>query len=449
MNYFRVIPENFFSVLSSTNKNLYINTAKLIFDKTVEIGVLNVHKDELVEVLEDFYRDSNYVYVDEAEKLRGYRDTALIILRKLKSFGWLDENIVSFNSFYNLTDIAITQIDAIERMNDYEISYTGEIFTIYSLITNRRSNVSIPLYDLMMQISRSTATFFRNMSKVNNQLKKSIGLILESEDINEVIGLLIDYITNYHESAFAKLGDTKNNVYYFRKEIIQNIEVIEKDPFEFDDYVTSIQTEKKTSKKEAEEVAKNTLHSIKSTFESYDLRHKNIESNNNKLLRSVNMKISFLQSNYKSTTGMINNIIKSCENEKSFRLIQDNINLNEHWYMSSGSFYSKRNSNIFVPQKMVDDKISFESKVNDFIDRNTTRYTKKDINRIVLNLLDDNKSLKASELSTEVHDLYVLLLYIVVYSPSSELYRINRTDDNIVFGDKVLNDFVIEVKRNA
>ena len=45
MNYFRVIPENFFSVLSSTNKNLYINTAKLIFDKTVEIGVLNVVKN--------------------------------------------------------------------------------------------------------------------------------------------------------------------------------------------------------------------------------------------------------------------------------------------------------------------------------------------------------------------------------------------------------------------
>lgn len=449
MNYFKVIPENFFSVLSSTNKNLYINTAKLIFDKTVEIGVLNVHKDDLVEVLEDFYRESNYVYVDETKKLSGYRDTALIIIRKLKSFGWLDENIVSFNSFFSLTDIAITQIDAIDRMSNYEISYTGEIFTIYSLFTNRNSNMSIPLYDLMMQISKSTATFFRNLSKVNNQLKRSIAAILESENINEVIELLIDYITNYHESAFAKLADTKNNVYYFRQGIIQNIVMIEKDPFEFNEYVTSIQTEKKINKKAAEEVARNTLHSIKTTFETYDKRHKSIESNNNKLLRSVNMKIGFLQSNYKSTSGMINNIIKSCEEKNSLSLIQNNIHLNEHWYLSSGSLYAKRKYSVFVPQKMQDDNINFESKVNDFIARNTTRYTKKTVNKIVANLLKDDKTIKASDLELEVDDLYVLLLYIVVYSPSSKLYRIKRAEGNIVFGNKVLNDFVIEVKRNV
>jgi|GEM_PF-4269249 len=447
MNYFKVIPENFFSVLSSINKNLYLNTAKLIFDKTVEIGVLNMHKDELVDLLQDFYIESNYEYFNEDKQASSCRDSALIVLRRLKAYGWLDENVTKFNSYYSLTDIAITQLEAIEKMSNHEISYTGEIYTIYSLIANRKQGKQISYYDLMMQVSKNTATFFRSISKVNNQLKKSINAILGSNDVNEVIRLLVEYISTYHESAFAKLADVKNNVYYYRKEIIQNIETIENDVFELEEYIESIQKEKRLSKKEAEEIARNTIHSIKSTFLSYDKRHKEIQDNNNKLLRSVNMKLNFLQSNFKSTTGMINNILRNCDSDDKLMIIQNNIHLIEQWHLSPSSMYSKRKSNVFVPQKISDDKVDFSNQASAFIGRNTSKYTKKYVNKTVTSLLGKNQSIKAS--TVDVEDKYTLLLYILVYSTSSHQYQIKKLNDNIIFGNRVLNDFTIEVKRNA
>ena len=88
MELFKVIPDNFFSLLSSKNKALYVGCIVEAFKIYEEGSILGIDKKIVVEVLTDYLDKQNEELVemelDEDEDKPSTRDKANFVLRRME-----------------------------------------------------------------------------------------------------------------------------------------------------------------------------------------------------------------------------------------------------------------------------------------------------------------------------------------------------------------------------
>ena len=89
-----MIPDNFFSLLSSKNKRIYLACILQSF-KTYETGsILGIEKKIIVDDLINFLDKSSYLYdvedeEDEEANPQSKRELANYILRRMEECGWI------------------------------------------------------------------------------------------------------------------------------------------------------------------------------------------------------------------------------------------------------------------------------------------------------------------------------------------------------------------------
>ena len=157
MDFFDIVPDNFFSLLSSKNKRIYLASIIQVF-KVYETGtILGIDKkvvvDDLVYYLEshnDYFYDVEDIEDEEASP-SSKRDLANYILRRMEECGWIYVDVNNdYEEVLNFSDAAITICEAIMKiypqlsisMDTEElpenyinpIEYQGYIYQIYSLL---------------------------------------------------------------------------------------------------------------------------------------------------------------------------------------------------------------------------------------------------------------------------------------------------------------------------
>lgn len=106
MNLFDILPENFFSILASPNRKIYINALFVIREafaqemsiprEGIAIDIASKMEDELLQMQEDD---------DQEEKIENsLSERAYYILRKLKWAGWIETEIENSKSYLKNTN---------------------------------------------------------------------------------------------------------------------------------------------------------------------------------------------------------------------------------------------------------------------------------------------------------------------------------------------------------
>ena len=149
-----MVPDNFFSLLASKNKRIYLASILEVF-KVYETGtILGIDKKVVVDDLVYFLdTHKNYFYdvedeEDEESNPSNKRELANYILRRMEETGWIYVDVTNdYMEVLNFSDDAIILCEAIlnaypefEYTDDSEIpadfinvnEYKGYIYNIYS-----------------------------------------------------------------------------------------------------------------------------------------------------------------------------------------------------------------------------------------------------------------------------------------------------------------------------
>jgi hypothetical protein len=426
---FEHIHPNFFNVLASPNKNTYIDCIFIIYHTIDSIeDAFQGDRERIIARLVDYFDDQDIDFIDEAdedqEPTRTSRQKALHVISVLKKNGWLgEEELGDYQTSLNLFDYSIHIIDALEGITlNTQNEYTGEIFTVYSLLTSFNVEEGIGVLeqaytktnDIIRKLKALKANIYRYYYDITKkQSKQDLQKLLEK--------LLIDYKQNFFDSAYYNLK-TKDSLPRYKRSILNALHKIYDQPTIMDKLAKNVMELKRIADyNEAFYYIEEKLRYIQDSFSALEHLILAIDRKNEQYISAAASKILFLTNHSDDIEGIFNRLFKIVINQQQFDY-NGIINLSQIRNLDTDSLYNQRRARIdTIPEEiyfdphLISDEVKQE-KVKQLLKNNV--YGKKEIDNLVRALLKDRREILASEITIEHIEDYIKLILIFLYSKS-------------------------------
>lgn len=483
MDIFDLIPENFFSILSSKNKRLYVRALIECF-RIYETGsILGVDKKMVADELANFLEHhDNYNYdssEDEVDNLdedvleakTSKRSLAYYILRKFEECGWIYVDVDGdYQEILNFTDAGITITEALMQIypryqrNDYDYydsdyddfvpaqptnEYNGYIYTIYCLLTNPLIND----YAVVCQeVYRNTRLLIRSLRKLDSRMKDYITQVLETTEIKDLIIKLIDYKNELIDGSYLKLK-TGDNINKYRLPIVSCLEDFEQN----DNIMYAIASSYKERFRDPDEAYKKAyrdLDEMIDIFNSLDSFISEIDYKYKKYIDSSIGKIKFLLTEDDNVTGKINTILRYIKLQNKHGHLDNAIQTCQRMFMLRQVKTYNQDASLYTPrgkysrnlnQSLDLSDFEFDSDAQSFLKEYSLPYSEESIARFIKTHQYEGE-IKASDIvkySTDINEV-MLLIYTLMYACEIGL-EITKCDNMIVHYKFTFNDFIIKV----
>ncbi|WP_025725250.1 Wadjet anti-phage system protein JetA family protein [Acholeplasma granularum] len=424
MHLFDNIPETFFNVLSSPNKHIYVDCLFIIYDATNSIedsfqGERGFVIDKLIDYFDELKSD---FHIDDIESSTS-RQKSVAVINVLKQNGWLgEEELGDYKTSLNLFDYAIKIIDVLKRIKDgEETEYTGEIYTVYSLLTSFDIHDGLTIieqaYKKVEDVLRKLKTLKANIYRYYFDLVKR----QKKDDLQSVLErLLVDYKTNFFDSAYYHLKTTDSLPRYKRR-ILESINEI----YQHDAYLDTLANQalekrRKHDFNDAFNYVEERIRYIKNSVDAIEYLIESIDAKNELYINAAASKIMFLTNTSEDLEGLMNRLFKLILSPKKIDYSQI-FNLFRARNLDENSLQSLRRPRIdAVPEEVnydqeISDEIK-ERKMASLLKANI--FSKKEINNYVTYLLDGDSKILASQINLESDDDFVKLILIFLFSKS-------------------------------
>jgi hypothetical protein len=425
---FETIHNNFFSVLASPNKNTYIDCIFVIYHALDSIeDAFQGDREFVIQRLIDYFDDQpgdDFVDVDEGESAKTSRQKAVHVLSILKKNGWLgEEELGDYKTSINLFDYSIKIIDVLENIVNFtQNEYTGEIFTVYSLLSSFHIDEGIGVIeqayqktnDMIRKLKTLKANIYRYYYDITKKRSKN--------DLQQLLEkLLVEYKQDFFDSAYYNLKTT-DSLPRYKRAILSAISNVINDPETMDLLAKNAQTIKRIEDyNDAFIYVEDRLRYITDSFSALEFLILAIDRKNEQYISAAASKILFLTNRSDDIEGIFNRFFqvvlkqKDVEYNRFVRLIQMK-------NLDTQSLYNQRRTRQeVIPEELIfdEDMISADyrqQKVRDLLKNNI--YGKREIDRYVKNLLKNRSAMEASEVPLDTQEDYVKLILIFMYSKS-------------------------------
>ncbi|MDX9691874.1 MAG: DUF5716 family protein [Acholeplasmataceae bacterium] len=444
---FDTIHPNFFSVLSSPNKKTYIDCIFIIYYSIDSIeDAFQGDREYIVSKLIDYFDDQpteDFVDVDEDEPARTSRQKAIHVINVLKKNGWLgEEELGDYKTSLNLFDYSIQIIDTLDNIkNRVQSEYTGEIFTVYSLLSSFTLEEGIGVLeqayhktnDILRKLKSLKANIYRYYYDITKkQSKQDLQMLLEK--------LLVEYKQNFFDSAYYNLKTT-DSLPRYKRSILDAVLNIQNNELIMDGLAKMVLRVKRYEDyNEAFHYVEDRLRYITDSFQALEHLILAIDRKNEQYISAAASKILFFTNQSDDIEGIFNRIFK-------LMLSNQQIDYNQLFFLTqiknldTGSLYNQRRQRIeVVPEEINfdEDYITEEykqEKIKALLKNNI--FGKKEIDEHVRNLLGSEKAIEAAHVQLENIEDYVKLILVFLYSKSVGMHY-----DIELMGKEVKNNFV-------
>ncbi|MFP4186604.1 MAG: Wadjet anti-phage system protein JetA family protein [Acholeplasmataceae bacterium] len=425
---FETIPSNFFSVLASPNRNTYIDCIFVIYHALDSIeDAFQGDREYVIQRLVDYFDDKpgdDLVDDDENESARTSRQKAAHVLNILKKNGWLgEEELGDYKTSINLFDYSIKIIDVLENIVNYrQNEYTGEIFTVYSLLSSFHIDEGIGVIeqayqktnDMIRKLKTLKANIYRYYYDITKKRSKN--------DLQQLLEkLLVEYKQDFFDSAYYNLKTT-DSLPRYKRAILQAISGIINDPETMDKLAKNAQTIKRIEDyNDAFIYVEDRLRYITDSFSALEFLILAIDRKNEQYISAAASKILFLTNRSDDIEGIFNRFFRVVLKQKDVDYNRY-IRISQTKNLDTQSLYNQRRTRQeVIPEELLfdDDMISADyrqQKVQDLLKNNI--YGKREIDRYVQGLLRNGSAIEASEVPLETQEDYVKLILIFMYSKS-------------------------------
>ena len=117
MDFNKILPDNFFNLFQSKNRNLYIESLIRVYKRYETGSILGMPKDEARDIVEELLEEDGetiedlYDEDDQDEEIPNYRELANHFLRRFEKTGWVTIDVTNdYLEILNFNDYAISMI---------------------------------------------------------------------------------------------------------------------------------------------------------------------------------------------------------------------------------------------------------------------------------------------------------------------------------------------------
>lgn len=466
MNIFDIVGEGFFKPLTGHLKFIYLDCLNIIYESYRSELSYGIDREILVAKLTDYFErlgTSEITFEDESETLHDSRTKSTMFLRKLKEYGWIEYDISNNQTAKILMpDYAVTMVKTLSDIsNSGEMEYQSEIAVIYSTLTN--GDLLARPYPLVLKpVFDRTHALFDGLKKLNTSIKKYIEDITSNKTAEEIFHDYFDYHDEIVSKAYHRLK-TEDNISRFRNTIIARLREMMIDQELFEKTVKGYQKiENEDDYYLAEEAVKEKITLVIDSFRSYDAIEAEIDKKNAKYLKNAVERAKFLLLNTNNSEGKISKILQyvaECyNNEEQNNPMEDAsdeicalFNIFPQGFISGESLktvaISKKITevdNIFEPVGISDEERELRRIA--ISEKNKNRFSKKNIENYVKNLLSEREQICASEIQVETKRDMIRIIFISLYGHSARVgYKVIPKNNVISSNGFKFRDF--EIKR--
>ncbi len=466
MDFFDMVPDNFFSLLSSKNKKLYLACILQAF-KVYETGsILGIDKKIIVDDLV-YYLDTNpYLYAiedeeDEEADPKNKRELANYILRRMEECGWIYVDVTNdYEEVLNYTDTAITICEALlkaypqfEYGEDLPVDYVnpneyqGYIYSIYSLL-NQKDNVEYAM--LFSLVYSNTKQLIRAIRRLDARMKEYIKSVVDNTEIKDLMEKLIFYKSDIYDSSYVKLK-VSDNINRYRLAIVTRLKEMQSD----DTIVKAIANNYIAISKTIEEAEEKAIRNIDEVIDAFNAIEDFIAEIDNKNRTYVNStigKIKFLLSEEDNVIGKLNAILKFIKTsnqhgkiDKAMRLVDGLYDFRLQKTYSEESLYTPRGNYARNYNQILDDVglDSFEM-TPEFLEQFKTSYNEEYISSFMDTYMIDNTMRASSIIDYDCGDDIVMMMVYSVILAVDKNYIVEICDNTIEHRKFRLRDFIIK-----
>lgn len=459
MDIFKIIPQNFFSLLNSKNQNIYIRCIFAVYKAYEQGSILGMDKSIAQQaIIDELDTISEDVNIDDIDESTNNRDKANSILRRMEECEWIDIDVNNdYIEIINFRDYAITIIQALKNISqdtfygydDETHEFRGYIFTVYSLLQNEH-----PEYAMVIdQVYRNTIAFVREIRKLDSRLKYYIKSIIDNSEIKDLIGLLVNYKVELVDQAYSRLK-TSDNVNKYKLFIIKKLEEYQQNPVVIDiisrEYLVAANNNPELAKVRANKK----IDDMIDIYNSLEYIIDEIDRKNKVYVNSTIAKIKFLLNDDQNIIGKLNSIlrytadnIKKYKTDQALKTIAPLITIKTHNVINNNSLYTPRGAYSHTDaQYLLENDITPSNALQEaFYKEFETNYSEEVIKKYLQAMFKQQSIIKASDLVKEdISDETIMrLLYILVYADGELNYYIRPLDTQIHHKRFKLNDFQI------
>ncbi|MDV3166148.1 MAG: DUF5716 family protein ['Waltheria sp.' little leaf phytoplasma] len=449
-NLFDVLPLNFFNLLSSSNKEIYLDCLLLLADLANDEFDGYINKNLAISVLENYFNKNNFFLDDEIDTQVSVdaKQKASKIIYLFKKYGWIGEERIGYNNdCLSFFDYSLEMIHFFKKtVNQVKPESIGNIYSIYALLKS-------------LLIEKNYANFYEALIKTQNILwklkilKSNIyrfyyNLLNSKNYINTQLllsQLLINYKKNFFDSSYYWLK-TSDNFFKYRRYINLFLNQLE----DYHIYVKSLSEQlcfiNQKNLEENVEIIKEQIQQMKLNLKIADKLIEIIDIKNEQYLQIICQRILLFDN---KNDNLLNLLLRG------IRLINDHVfeynylfNLSYIHNLDQFSFYKpRRHKQNLVINKLT--LISEESKnllknKKNYLLKKDFFYTKNNILKFVKNLKFNQNYYLASDIILEKpQDLSRLMLILLYSSKLINFYSIKPLYRRIIVNDISFSNFLI------
>lgn len=439
MRLFTLLPDNFFSILSSKNKDIYAE-ALLVLYHSLQTDELAIKKSDFIRTLRDKYRDillaldlkeEGEVVEEESDEIKQDElpSKAAFVVRRLEECGWIDVEIdpTSFDEYLALPNYTIAFLTLLDELtSDDSGEYVSLVHSTYTELKSEDETRDEFLYTTLIRAYESTRKLKTELITLGHSIRifqNRLGRVFSTNSI------LADYFDQYKtriSDRYYHPLKTFDSVAKFKRPIIQILQSWLHDEEVRNQLVMqSVMWTRNVNRIEAEKDIIAKINYICDMFETLDEMINQIDTKHQEYTKASASKILYLNNSDKTVKGHLDNIFKHYaemtqkdENLKPlFNSFRDAVNMSHQGYVTPDSVTLPILRRYKVEGEALEvydfDDVS-EMLMEGFLDQTRNIFTDKRVFEFMELAFANEHVLKIEEIPLPDFDAFILLILATV-----------------------------------
>lgn len=479
MRLFDAIPSNFFSILSSKNKEVYAMALNVLF-KSLETEEMSIKKADFLRVLKETATDlvmsldlNDEDADDDALNNPTLPSKVAFILRRLEETGWIDVQIDSetFEEYIILPSYSIKVLQALKEISiEQDAAYNSLVHSTYSELRLEDDEPDDLMYVTLLRAFENTKKLRIELVTLGHQIRIYQHRLSNLFTTNDVLA-------NHFDDYKVKISDrlyhplkTFDSVTRFKRPIINILQKWLRDEKIREMLVEqSLLWQKEKDHAKAESDLINKINYIQDMYEQLNTMINEIDHNHSEYTKSSASKIIYFNNNDKTIKGHLETIFKAYAKAnadmsagrgyKDLRFIlssmQDSLAFHEQGYIDPESItlpIIRQYREIGEPLPIVN---NFEEAgdliMQNFLDQTRNIFTDARVMEFMERAFGDSDVLEVEEIPLPDYDAFILLILATLKRNDADcFYEVDyESDEHVLSQGYILPKLTFKRKEKA
>ena len=471
MNLFDIVPNNYFSIFTGKNKEIYIESLNILYS-LLQNDEAVIKKSDFLSALKEREKNLNNFSLEEEdlsdeEKNDLSIDTpsskASFVIRRLEETGWIAINMdkTSLEETIILPPYTIVILKAFKDViSDEESPYVSLVHSTYSELKLEDEELDDLIYATLLRCYENTKKLKVELVTLTHSIRIFQNRLTKLFDTNEVLHSYFDIYKKKISDRYYHPLKTFDSVAKFKRPIIKILDRwLNNKEIRNKLVLLASLSAKNNNKQEIENDIITKINYITDTYSNLNVLINSIDKENSQYTKASTQKILYLNNSDRTIKGHLENIFKyfaASKDDSRFRnkildMMNDSFDFYEQGYIDSDSLilpilkkFKEKGEPMEIPY--FDD--TSDVMMDEFIEHTSNMFSDDKIYSFIESSLSGKKEISTKDMVLDSEESIIcLILAICKYDDDTSFYTIELNENKeIINGGYLIPDFTFVKK---